>query len=662
MAEALLFLQFYSYFLIICISTFLAGYVLLAVLGILNCLPDFFAKLFFSMLTGVILIVFLISLVATKGKTISIAFIPLFIALYREYRKSGIQPGPPKYFFHLKLNPFKCILVLAGNLIVFLFFFLIFYRNDTAHFIVPTSGIPFYGAVAYHMLHTGQENYFHVLNTYSPDYRGVMPYHYFELWFDAAWASLLHINFSQCLFFLICPFFAYCYYLSIGSILYLLVGKYAAKYFIFPFVGLFSAGICFSFYNQIPFLHNMPMIALMLHPLFFEETKASILACFFSAFFILYLSGHSRISFILLFFLPVCSITVMPSVFGGFILFYILSTRFGFLDYKKHFSTLLICIVESLCIFLFYFLLPAPEASKSLINFQNAITGSFFITSLSGLKNVIGFFIAYLLITIVIYLPFLVINLKSLLQNLFLKNLFFLFATTSFCGILVSSLTFAESNNYQLFELSSFVFANLLIICMGVLQLHNEKSILLRAGTAAIIILAVVLALNEDAVFYHDFTTKPSYRYISGIDNLVKKYELQRGVSIITPDKNSGLSFPVTTFVGGMYIPFYFNESLMPVSISDFNYRSDDRYIFNKVILTQLLQGGIFYRFVQQQRRENRFRNIEQSQFDFTKKFNIDFAVISKNTILPALLQQQVISAISDSATGDRFVVLKRNN
>lgn len=657
----LLFFHFYFYLIVICGVTFSIGYILFAILNIFQKIPDSFARLFFCMLAGAVIIVFITSLIFTTGKTISIAFIPLFIALFLEYRKSGLKIGFKKKLPGENQILSNWILVLAGSLFIFGYFFILFYRGGQFPFIMPKRDTIYYGSISYFILHTGQENVFHILNNYSNDYRGVSPYHYFDLWFNAFWANLFHINFSECLIFLVYPFFIFCYFLGICSLIRLIVRKNLYFHYVAPFIFLFAGGIIFSFYSKLPLLANIKLEGWTDYIIDFTSLKAVTIYCFFAAFVILFYVKSYRVAFIVLLFLPVCSIALLPSVVGGILMYYLLSQLFPGLNIRKESSIPLLCIIMLILIISFYSILPSPEAAKTTINFYNYFSNSISFFNWIGIKNALAISIAYSLVFILLYIFYFLLNVQAIISEEKIRNLFLLLLLISISGVVAASLNFFEVNSSELFDLPANCFANVFIVLLTAWQIENGKFLLVKLFACVLLILSMAFSILQQGQYYKLLVIAPDPGYLNKIHNAINHNHLQNGISIRSPDEYdaSAREFNAPEYVKGMYIPFYLDNGLMPVSISDFSARLNSPNIYALRGIQHLWVSGIFYRFIQQEKIKHTFVNTDESQIDFMDKYHIDYGVISHKVSLSLQLQKLVTDSFSDPVTGDKFVVFK---
>lgn len=95
-----------------------------------------------------------------------------------------------------------------------------------------------------------------------------------------------------------------------------------------------------------------------------------------------------------------------------------------------------------------------------------------------------------------------------------------------------------------------------------------------------------------------------------------------------------------------------------PVCLSVFEIpRSDDPILH--ATEDEIIRNSVFFRFVRQQKQQNRFVSVQQSQIDFLKKYEVKFAVVYPNAHLPGYLQPLVKSVIREQDEGLLFYTLK---
>jgi len=68
---------------------------------------------------------------------------------------------------------------------------------------------------------------------------------------------------------------------------------------------------------------------------------------------------------------------------------------------------------------------------------------------------------------------------------------------------------------------------------------------------------------------------------------------------------------------------------------------------------------SLFYQFMESQKNENIFLNIEQSQSEFIDKYGIKYLIVLENTNISSKIANKVDKIITDSKSKQKFILLK---
>ncbi|MCI0613411.1 hypothetical protein L0244_10505, partial [bacterium] len=71
-------------------------------------------------------------------------------------------------------------------------------------------------------------------------------------------------------------------------------------------------------------------------------------------------------------------------------------------------------------------------------------------------------------------------------------------------------------------------------------------------------------------------------------------------------------------------------------------------------------ESSIFYRYFNQVKKQNPSISIEEAQLRFIESHNIDWAILSKNVPINKFLQPRIERIITDEASGEKFLILKK--
>lgn len=142
---------------------------------------NLFLGLFYRVLLFSFLLVTVFALVLSKGQTVFVFTIPLFYALFRSYRQE-LPTELPVAGASDKWRVWGIVgLVSAITVLISYYFTLKFsIRNDTAHYV----------KIGEYMAAHGVENPYHYYNVENSVFKGISPYHYFEMWFGGIFFRL----------------------------------------------------------------------------------------------------------------------------------------------------------------------------------------------------------------------------------------------------------------------------------------------------------------------------------------------------------------------------------------------------------------------------------------------------------------------------------------
>lgn len=95
---------------------------------------------------------------------------------------------------HSKVNYRGLILVLALALVLFLLRLSVIYNSNIGHLNIPHNDILHYLSISESLNLFGQENIYKFKNGLFPDFHGITPYHYFDLWLNASVVSIFGLK------------------------------------------------------------------------------------------------------------------------------------------------------------------------------------------------------------------------------------------------------------------------------------------------------------------------------------------------------------------------------------------------------------------------------------------------------------------------------------
>ena len=133
-----------------------------------------------------IIIIFLVATIKTKGKTIMIFLIIPVCVLLNDLKSNSIQQNKDLI---VKKNIFsQVLLILLGSLFILSVFFYKYY--NTPYYVLPHIDYIQYSKLSAFIWNTTIENFnIDYINTKTA---GVAPYHYFEIWLNAILAKIFN--------------------------------------------------------------------------------------------------------------------------------------------------------------------------------------------------------------------------------------------------------------------------------------------------------------------------------------------------------------------------------------------------------------------------------------------------------------------------------------
>lgn len=72
-----------------------------------------------------------------------------------------------------------------------------------------------------------------------------------------------------------------------------------------------------------------------------------------------------------------------------------------------------------------------------------------------------------------------------------------------------------------------------------------------------------------------------------------------------------------------------------------------------------IVKASIFYQYVEDQKKGDKFRSIAQSQVDFIDDYGTKYVIVAKNAKMNPLIEERAKKVINDSKSGERFLILE---
>jgi len=673
MSLFLLYLQYFLVFFIIILIVTFSGNLIYNFLSPKRNSTKKYAELLYSLLIGLVCYVTSFSLIATGFKTINILFILLFLLYLHRI----------KYHFNWSKAIIKdSALFIKKNLLFILIFSLLFYLYEAIWYFKPGEFhliIPFVDYVDMYNIsqiisQTGQENNKYLIsNYYYPQFHGISPYHFFELWLNGFLSTTLPISGTITLMLFVYPIFYFASYIGILAVWehYGTVNIYKKAISLFL---LFVGGMYFDFYNKFELLKwyggNVGNIAHI------WGKKIAILYPFIFTAYILFMNKNFMSFISLILCLCIVSIGVMPGVLGGLFLFLVLNFLHKTFDKKQliqGFSVYIIFVVSFLVLYFVW-----GNKNEESLGFSNIVINFLKGFDMTFLKTVFFRIIFPVLRLVVIYSPFLIFIFfvlffkspfgKETLKEL--RQLFILICLILFVGALVGA--FASIHIFsggQFFGNLFCILIIFIILCFSKefssFQLKKEKRILLFQFP-----FLLFFVVSSSYNIYNNIKLQKVYKsyslnlysddYLKNITTLLNNHKVNP-LGVCFMGKEDLEHYPLNAYgitgitFSGMSVKL--TDDFHAVSnLSIFDIVSDTSTSFSK----SLFRSFEFYNYIKGLKEKQLFTTYEDAQKGFIKDFNIEYALIYKNGTLPSGIESNIDTSYYDFLSGQRFVVFKK--
>jgi hypothetical protein len=621
------------------------GYLILFFKGPFKIAPLNFRVIFLSFFTGLVSLVSLYSIFFTQGKTVQVILVPLVAYLAFEIRRHDHA------FIKKEYSPY---FPLAA--VVFFIFILFGYSylgncND-----YNNADNILYSKISYYMPKTGCENDYHLYNTLDRDYCDVTPYHYFDLWLNSVNCSILPFGSRYDIFLLVTRTILLLAIFLAFLAIYETHRKLDKFGFLLSFSILFFGGVFLPFYHKISIMQSFAYCFVPITSWHIVKFAPTVL--FMVASYVVLMNLNLLAALLTLGMLSVACIMNLPGIGFAFVITFLFFRVFDKrlkLDFS--FKHLCIALVPLVSVALFYVVLgnhrvvrggvSGPEIIQQLHNFINPVFLKHFINIIAS--SAINIIVIYLLFIPGVILAFY----KKQTQNV--NSIFYFLIVLSFCigGIISWGVLSAKCNAIQCFY---FTLKPLPVLIFVSLLLMDRQWI--KYSTICVIcvfsVFNIYRVLNRNLKDNSKAISAKQYDFaIKHIDRL----SLTASIRDSSDYNENTFNYYSTCFGLGHYVSLY-NDSFFPISISDYNLPFE-KSPYKRLIYIEGYRLGIFYRFVEKQKKSGSFVSIAESQIDFIKKYQIKNILLSPQASLPPSLFQLADSNIAIVPnSGERIVRL----
>ena len=646
-------------FLFLCFSGVLSIFITYIVgKSILAFLPKskgLFFQLFVSLAIGILVLVLLFSIFASGGKTIHVILLPIIGLFFFKYRKSITKPTIN--FCEIRTELLWAILLFIPVFLYQSYFFFDFVNGTVKSLLWDNYA---YASYIDSLRLWGAETRYVDMNYFSPEFRkGLVPYHYSELWLSAFWASLFKLSSIKAYYFITNSLLLTAFTTGVCSLFEQKIDK---KYVIVPlsFLLLFIAGLTFPFYGHSDLLpclwfKNMSMLGIL-------GSKMAFIYLYLLMAIILLKRGELFLGNTLLLTIPLFSIGLMPGIWGGMLLVQIFDiTKQRFKINRNHVYVFGFVGFAIVLYALFYHVFKSGNVDDytSKYIFSHGIFKSVYggIT-IANIKIVIANFICYSIPTIglnmlkmlVFFFPFLIIIYRSVQRNARLW-LFTLIAVI--CGATITTLCAGILDTGQFTTNLSVIMAVLIII--GIAELVVDTYIKPSKINFVLIFIAGILLFynligtiqSRDAMqTWHD----DDHVFLKKIAETVKSEKTVVCLVLLSEDE----------YARQPYLWWYDRNDADIVS-----QYSNAHFIFT------LANPELYFKYKEIRESEkfaynyltpiNAWRNKNNGQDleAFIKQFSIRYFYVKKSVKLPLYITRNTKNSIESTKTGTNFIELQ---
>ncbi len=595
---------------------------------------------FFGLVMGVLLIGFLTSITLTHFKTInSLMLIPL---LYLGLKSNVFCVNSIKLS---ELISFKHLLKLNLSVLLVLTLQLLFYGGFHTPVLLPID-VNNYTEICYG-LSEGFENHYGALNNLNiKQYQGSSPYHYFDLWINIFYYSILpNIKLGYSLLFITYPLLLSIYFLGILKLFQKLSFAIHFKVILsilLLFAGPLSLEILKTIFEEGRILSSNTVIFensgyfFNTLPFSYHGQKHLIDYVLFLLFIFLFRANKLRYAYLILTIICIVNIGTYPAIFGGLILYSIY--QFFISDQPKLvFKAFFVPFITLISILLFYLVFSSSNNEKGL---EIHRFGEYL--NYKGELSRVILRILYPSIWFILLFPLYIFIIK---KRKLLKSQLVVF------GVFILAASLSTRILFQGFDSAQFLSYLFPLYNIGLILLFIELLYLQKNNLILIIVMITISVINLQSTIFHTQTRREiqlskiyTYNYVGKV---LKELKTSKNPSIgyyIHP-KNITLLDPMLWYTD------MGNEFLIPndyLNIFSLDFTTDTSKInayrnhyMNYATLNKLVVSD------------------EQTLLNFLKQNKILYISSFSSRKLPKLLENKIDTIAIDSKTGNVLFKLK---
>lgn len=620
-----------------------------------------FLSVFYNTLLFSLMIVTLVAVIATKGKTVFIFAIPVLFLFFRSLNNTETISFANQ---NSNRTVWFSIVFLSILIVIISYYFTLKFsmRNDIAHYV----------KISECLVSQGIENPYHYYNLENNAFNGLMPYHYFEMWFGGIFFRInkfFHFSaLSNFMFYIYVVFNLFRVTFLIG--LFGLINKYvkfSALYFLIciPIMMLDISAFC-----------NWWVTTFIAESNFFERPNFIFYFILLVPIFDSLLNDDFERSLIWASIFVICTITALPAIAGSMVLLAVFKFYHEKDKRKPLFFNMVIFFVFIACVLLLYKLFPIAKEVKPIESYT--LSQIISKTLLLWKASAYMFFVLFVKIGLFIFLAWGILQIKfikALNISFALKRIFKFVLFVNIAGIAVFQLVPYMDNTYQM----AFIGYCTTILLLGftIAILVSVVSIKLKIGILAVYIAIIIFGINRNLFNDHtvcqenDWTCSLEKNFLlqyglssTYIDSLkVNSNDLaQRNGASIIDGKDAVKEFLGLRFSGiyqlGFYLMTYNNNVHLPL-LSDPSFLYPDRDTLSK----DYYKAKNFNKLTKFYKNYDNSTGYKQNLNNYIAANEISYFFASTNFRPELYLDSSLIaSRIQDSKKGHWLITLSNKN
>lgn len=619
---------------------------------------DSYYDTFNRLMVGISLSTLLYACVKTQCNTILLGFFLIGVCYFYYVRKKGVFDKSLKFKDIFKFDK-NVASIMGVFFLIGIFFFVIrgitFYNYPFNYFPHPDYG--FYSILSQTINDTGVESYRYVYNPFNQSF-SASPYHYFELWLNAGIASYSNVSMLETLVIIVYTILATVFAIGMISLTRIFT-KNIWMQIISVFATFFVSITNFDFnvgFNLLEALIiNGSEYSIML------TTKTLVFGIFY-IWTLIELLREKDLFFFPLMLLAIANFVSIPVVFFSLFLFtvYISINNKSFAFFLKGISFLSLL---SFFIFAFYFF----QAQKETIATDALeIILKQFKTSFSILKSILKLIVFVIIYNIIYWGPILILYLFNKNKRVLVllrktKKVYLFLWAVLVSGFVTYQLMAPMRDSHQFFTLPIMIITivGFLLLLMCYVSWKNNKWI--RVGIVSYIL--IVCFFNIKVIFGHNMficsKDKCSQEYMINIKNQIdirKNFNYSCAILKDTIDLQKESEINPAYETQSNYI-YNISDSLNLVSLNTWYCPSK---FTNNMFVQHSINSSPFKLFMTEYQLKNGKSEIELMQYEFVKKYDIDFIILTRNAKLPLIFNDIIDTIYIDNLSGDECVFLEK--